>query len=512
MTVQNTLFISILILVLNLLKRFPASFRYSIAMLGFIKLLLPGFIPYTIPVLEPAISSGSTFPVSGVTFSAPISAPSLSVLSIIFIIWLLIGILYILHSFLSTFLLHRKLRQSLFIENRTLKGITYKIFYSSEISVPMSLGIRPKKIFVPASWSELPADLQISLLMHEAAHIHRRDGLVQILQIIVKAIYFFHPLVWILNERLNEYREMACDDKAVSSSKTNSIAYSRYLISAIETLVPVRSDGFVNMLVRKKNRLYHRINYQIKETSMTKSSNKSKWIIWICLMIFIFPLSWYCNLESSYADTDISGSMKFSGQVIDSETGEPLPGANIIFTNTNIGAVTNKNGEFTIINIPEGQHKVMCRYIGYKHSEMVLNFTKDNNQNVTANYRLEPSFTTIETVNKTASGKTGNSSKKVKFIPYDTPPMPIGGKSALISNIIYPEKAIKNSIEGTVIIQSFIDKKGKPIDFNVLRGIPNTGLDQAAIDAIRQTKFTPAKQRDKKLGVWVTIPVNFKLN
>ena len=100
---------------------------------------------------------------------------------------------------------------------------------------------------------------------------------------------------------------------------------------------------------------------------------------------------------------------------------------------------------------------------------------------------------------------------RVRFIPYDDPPVPLGGYSAIQRNIIYPEIAQEAGIEGTVVIQAFVDKKGKVTDTVVLKGIPNTGLNEAAITAIEKTRFKPAKQRDRAVGVWISIPVNFRL-
>ncbi|MFQ6674854.1 MAG: energy transducer TonB [Fidelibacterota bacterium] len=100
---------------------------------------------------------------------------------------------------------------------------------------------------------------------------------------------------------------------------------------------------------------------------------------------------------------------------------------------------------------------------------------------------------------------------RVKFIPYDEPPKPIGGYGAIQRNIVYPEIAQEAGIEGTVVIQAFVNKNGRVTDTLVLKGIPNTGLDEAAIEAIRKTRFHPAKQRDRAVGVWISIPVNFRL-
>jgi protein TonB len=100
---------------------------------------------------------------------------------------------------------------------------------------------------------------------------------------------------------------------------------------------------------------------------------------------------------------------------------------------------------------------------------------------------------------------------RVRFIPYDEAPEPIGGFAAIQRNVVYPEIAQEAGIEGTVVIQAFVNEFGKVTDCVVLKGVPNTGLDEAAIDAIKKTRFKPAKQRDRNVGVYISIPVIFKL-
>ena len=95
---------------------------------------------------------------------------------------------------------------------------------------------------------------------------------------------------------------------------------------------------------------------------------------------------------------------------------------------------------------------------------------------------------------------------RVKFIPYDDPPKPLTPMRPK-----YPEIAQEAGIEGTVIVQVFVDYKGRVKETIILKGIPNTGFDDAAIAAIRETRFEPAKQRERPLGVWISIPVKFRL-
>ena len=95
---------------------------------------------------------------------------------------------------------------------------------------------------------------------------------------------------------------------------------------------------------------------------------------------------------------------------------------------------------------------------------------------------------------------------RVKFIPYDDPPVPLRPIKPK-----YPEIAQEAGIEGTVVVQVFVDEKGRVKETVILKGIPNTGLDEAATEAIRLVRFKPAKQRERAVGVWISIPVNFRL-
>ena len=95
-----------------------------------------------------------------------------------------------------------------------------------------------------------------------------------------------------------------------------------------------------------------------------------------------------------------------------------------------------------------------------------------------------------------------------KFIPYDQPPRP---KIPLSDLIVYPELAREAGIEGKIFVRAFINTKGFVTATKIVKGLPNTGLDEAAIAAIKKSRWYPARQRDKKVGIWLTIPIDFSL-
>ena len=56
---------------------------------------------------------------------------------------------------------------------------------------------------------------------------------------------------------------------------------------------------------------------------------------------------------------------KVSGTIIDRKTREPLQGANVVLTGTNLGAATDANGEYFILRVPPGTYTLRVRLLGY---------------------------------------------------------------------------------------------------------------------------------------------------
>ena len=65
--------------------------------------------------------------------------------------------------------------------------------------------------------ARMPAGLLEALLAHELAHIRRHDYLVNLLQAVVEALLFYHPVVWWLSRRIRHERELIADDLAAEA-------------------------------------------------------------------------------------------------------------------------------------------------------------------------------------------------------------------------------------------------------------------------------------------------------
>lgn len=96
------------------------------------------------------------------------------------------------------------------------------------------------------------------------------------------------------------------------------------------------------------------------------------------------------------------------------------------------------------------------------------------------------------------------------FVAVEEMPEPIGGIQAIQSKIVYPEIAKRAGIEGKVYVLAFVDETGAVTKAEIIKGL-GAGLDDAALNAVKATKFKPGKQRGKPVKVQVSIPIVFKL-
>lgn len=96
------------------------------------------------------------------------------------------------------------------------------------------------------------------------------------------------------------------------------------------------------------------------------------------------------------------------------------------------------------------------------------------------------------------------------FVAVEEMPEPVGGLKFIQEKIRYPEIAKRAGIEGKVYVLAFIDENGEVTSAKIIKGI-GAGCDEAALDAVKQTKFIPGKQKGKPVKVQVSIPIVFKL-
>jgi len=99
----------------------------------------------------------------------------------------------------------------------------------------------------------------------------------------------------------------------------------------------------------------------------------------------------------------------------------------------------------------------------------------------------------------------------VYFVAVEEMPEPIGGIGAIQSKVQYPPEAKDQGVQGKVYVIAYINEMGSVDSTRLIRGI-GAGCDEAAMNAIKQIKFKPGRQKGIPTKVQVAIPIMFKLD
>jgi len=111
---------------------------------------------------------------------------------------------------------------------------------------PFVWGLLRGSIYLPADFAKVDnTEHRRGVLGHELSHILRFDAAVNLLQIIVQAIFWFHPIVWWANKKIRAEREKCCDETAIArlgaKAKDYSTAIVNILVCEYESTRPVPS-------------------------------------------------------------------------------------------------------------------------------------------------------------------------------------------------------------------------------------------------------------------------------
>ena len=133
------------------------------------------------------------------------------------------------------------------------------------------------------------------------------------------------------------------------------------------------------------------------------------------------------------------------------------------------------------------------------------------------NIVLEPTNETLYGVVIPVRVKSKKDTKAEEIVYNSVDQMPEfpGGDAALQeyikTHVKYPAKALKNRIEGCVIVDFVVDKKGKIGEVMVVQSVDKY-LDKEAVRICKSLpKFTPGRMNDKAVSVWYTMPIMFTL-
>ncbi|PWT82980.1 MAG: hypothetical protein C5B57_07775 [Blastocatellia bacterium] len=177
-----------------------------------------------------------------------------------------------------------------------------RVVSSSVTDGPSVIGwLRPVILLPPAAVIGLSLEQLEAVLAHEIAHIKRHDALVNMLQIVVETLLFYHPVVWWTSNQIRLERELCCDDLAVRACG-DALSYARAL-----TMLEKRRLAVPRLALGSTGAsLLYRIQRLIGARP-TPDHGSSHWmgVLAICLGAIFTPLnvSWIWARAQGQAET-----------------------------------------------------------------------------------------------------------------------------------------------------------------------------------------------------------------
>lgn len=126
-----------------------------------------------------------------------------------------------------------------------------RLLVSRDTRMPFACGVIRPTIVLPdegCAWSQ---DRRRAVLLHELAHVRRRDLVGHMLGRLVCAFYWFHPLVWVAAKRLRSESERACDDLAVACG-TRATDYAEHLLDIVTAVRTLATPAAALAMARRK--------------------------------------------------------------------------------------------------------------------------------------------------------------------------------------------------------------------------------------------------------------------
>ncbi len=158
------------------------------------------------------------------------------------------------------------------------------ILESSRIKSPCLLGMLRPALILPAGLAaELSRNELRLVLLHELAHMRRRDLALNWVLAAVETIHWFNPVVWVLTREIRDGREEACDARALASQPQACREYGRILLKLLSrepsggTAPVVMSVAFLGRVKDELSPLRHRLNAIMR----FRPGNRT-WVVGFC--------------------------------------------------------------------------------------------------------------------------------------------------------------------------------------------------------------------------------------
>jgi TonB family protein len=389
-----------------------------------------------------------------------------------------------------------------------LNGSHVRIAVLPEPVIPVTFGHRKPVVLLPEKILSDTEKLNL-VLRHELLHIRNYDYLMHNIIVIIKAMFWFHPLVHVLFRQSIEYREMRIDSQVLEDHEISRKSYATLLLELIP-MPNLQSDLPVNMAQESSN-LKKRIDMMLHNKATGSYTKSALMMFTSVFMVMIIAMS--C--------TDLAKHTVFDDEELNlltdvDRTGERGYHQLYIFL-SNDNQVAKYESKLSALNALKPEHIKSIEVLKGEdaiaaHGERALEgvvIIRTDLESESWNLLL----TTLGMEAQSPPPPPVHPSlgdEEDYFVVVEEMPELIGGLAQLQTQIRYPEMARRAGIEGRVYVQFIVNEQGdveKPV---VIRGIGG-GADEEALRAVSNAKFKPGVQRGQSVRVMYSLPIVFRL-
>jgi protein TonB len=441
---------------------------------------------------------------------------------------------------------------------RTL-GTRADVRHAAIVDHPVTFGLRKPVVLLPLSLQEQHADIRRAVVGHELVHVTRRDWAWLIVEEAIVCLFWFHPAVWWLVSRVQLAREEVVDELAILLTGRRK-AYVEALLAFSDSTSVLPIAAFAG-----RRHLSRRIALVTKEDVMS-----SRRIVASCaaMALVVIPGTWYTvSALPLRASLDFvqqqAGPGPLEQRAHAVTPANPIPrrvhaedpvspdipsvkGATVVVRTTidEVGRVVEaranvvaiRGAEFTVsLTNAEVVHlegtlrnlsadtAATVRQAVPAFSEAALRSVRQWRYDspasgplvfdVPVRFGTQPEV--VQVAPEIMEFKAGPPTPRVTVRTFNQDALRVGGaikapQKVLDVKPVYPPIALASRVSGVVIIEARIGADGAIEDARVLRSIPL--LDEAALDAVRQWRFTPTLLNGQAVPIMMTMTVNFTLD
>ena len=168
-------------------------------------------------------------------------------------------------------------------------GNRVRVMVSDRATMPMAFGIVNPTVLLPADAEHWPIERRRDVLLHELAHVARRDCLTQLIAQVACALYWFDPLVWLASRALRGERERACDDAVVRAGARPS-EYATHLLQVARDLRVPRTTALATVCMARRSQLSERLLAILDERRNRRTVSRRFAVpAWLIALLILIP-------------------------------------------------------------------------------------------------------------------------------------------------------------------------------------------------------------------------------